>query len=164
MGNIYYEWYKQHHICTSCFKNSAARGKTKCPNCLFEDAEKSKKKRAALSDEEREDYYNKLRKRKKDLYERRKAEGQCVQCGQRPPLGESVRCGICKDKARRQAEKHRIKIGQRSHDERCEHDVCYNCYGVSVPGKRLCANCIDNAMKNLGSANKKINWYNHPWR
>lgn len=43
--------------------------------------------------------------------------------------------------------------------------LCAACViGATAPGKRLCASCIDKAMKNLGSANKKINWYNHPWR
>lgn len=164
MSNIYYEWYKDHHICTGCYKRTAARGKTRCPDCLFEDAERSRKKRAAMSAQELQESYRRASQSKAALYARRKSEGLCVQCGRRSPLGGSVRCGICKDKARRQAEKHRRKIGQRTHSERCEHDVCYNCYGVPLPGKRLCVECYERAKQNLSSANQKIEWYRHPWR
>lgn len=164
MANIYYNWYKARHICTGCYKRTAAKGKTRCPDCLFVDAERSRAKREKLTDEERKETYRQATQRKHALYERRKADGLCVSCGQRPTLGKSVRCGICKEKARRYAEKHRRKIGQMSHDERSEHDVCYNCGGAPLPGKRLCATCSERSMENLRNANKKIDWYHHPWR
>lgn len=164
MSNEYYDWYKDHHICVGCYKRTAARGKTRCPDCLFADAERSRKKRAAMSAQERQESNRRASQCKAALYARRKAENLCVQCGQRAPLGKNVRCGICKDKARRQADKHRQKIGQRTHSERCEHDVCYNCYGVPLPGKRLCAECSDRAKQNLSVANQKIEWHCHPWR
>ena len=164
MANDYYHWYKAHHICTACFKQAAAPGKTKCFDCLDEDSAKSRLKRAAWNDEQRAAVNAKISASNKARYERRKADGMCVQCGRRLPQGTSVRCGICKGKARRVQEERRRKRGQRTYMECLELDNCYNCGGVPLPGKRLCAECCDKAMRNLQKANEKIQWYSHPWR
>lgn len=164
MTNEYYHWYKSRHICTACFVRPAAREKTKCPDCLDEDAERARQKRAARTDEQCRRAKKKSNESHKKLYEERKSHGICVQCGNRPPQGASVRCGICKAKARAAQDKIRRKRGQRTHEECCELDNCYNCGGVPLPNKRLCAECRDKAMLNLQKANEKIQWYSHPWR
>lgn len=160
MKNDYYDWYKSHHVCVSCRKETAAKGRTMCLVCLSDGAEKARAYREREPDKSRE-ASDRAHKR---LYEERKAAGLCVSCGKRPPKEGRVRCGLCLARHRRNAETVRRKRGQWSRQELTEPGVCYMCKAPSLPGKKVCAECREKNMKKLEKANAAINWDKHPWK
>lgn len=155
----YYHWFKAHGLCARCGKIKPARNHVYCLECMSYDAEKARKYRLKTPD-----YNERHRKAQAQKYSERREQGLCTLCGKRKPENGFARCGVCRARLRQYAAKYRLKKGMRTHDERMEHDRCYYCGDKAIEGKRLCAKCKGQAMQNLKGANKKINWYHHPWR
>lgn len=157
MSINYYDWYKSHGICPNCGRETAANGRVKCLVCLSDDAERARRRRAeGLASDTNEAH--------RRLYEMRKQNNICVSCGQRPPLNDRVRCGICLSKARAAQEKIRRKRGQppeclyRNTEGRCS-----TCGKPSLPGKRLCERCFENACRALDRGRQALMEKGYRW-
>jgi hypothetical protein len=68
---------------------------------------------------------------KKVEYDRRKANGLCVQCAQ---PSDGTRCQICKDKNK--------AIRDKTRERRKATGICTECPSVAKPGSSLCDACI----------------------
>ena len=94
---------KQNGICVSCGRNYAEPGYVRCKPCYIK-ARRGEKKRDPDGTIHR-DYVRELRQKRKDA-------GLCVDCGKRKPQEGYVRCAICikKDRERREVYKIRNRI------------------------------------------------------
>ena len=156
-----YYFYKKNHVCVRCNREDAAKGKTMCLYCLSKDAEKARRYRATHTSTE-------AKKRKQELdkkrYYQRKAEGMCVQCGERPARNGCARCERCIAYINRHTTQSRRKKGIKPFYMRTEYDVCYMCGKPPIEGKRLCPDCKERAMIGLKIAWSKADNTKHIWR
>ena len=94
---------KTEKLCARCKMLPAAKGKTKCLNCLDYEAAAQMKYFYNLPDEERQRQIQNRANRTKRIRAERKANGICTKCGKRKPTGGFFTCEICRarDKQRR---------------------------------------------------------------
>jgi hypothetical protein len=125
-----YEWYKEHHICTQCLKETAMPGRTLCYEC----AEKSIERGLAYRTKNRES----IRAKSRADYIKRKEKGLC-RCGRPAREGKSL-CAICaaKDNKRHIERRHSagktMPLGLRK-----ELHICLRCEKTAVEGYCYCA-------------------------
>lgn len=156
------EWYhflKEHHICVCCGQRDAFHNKTMCPECL----EKHNKRTSERYAKDKEQIQQRNRKRRKELYAERKAEGTCIRCGQKKAT-KGVYCLECYVKVRKQKmkekEKRKRENGGYIREIRKEKGLCAQCGEPTLPGKRLCQKHYEIAAKNAEHARK----YSKRWR
>lgn len=151
-----YYWYMANRICVNCRKERAARGHTKCANCLDDAKETNKKRNAAMSDKQKEAES----KRKKEYQERLYRERRCGRCTKPlEPWSPYKTCQRCRARCRIKNAEYRVKQGAIPAVLRNSKDYCSVC---SKPidasnGKKICDRCYDNCLKNLEKANQNRN-------
>lgn len=74
------EWYKEHKICAQCRKSNAAPNKTLCFDCLEKAKEHYYKRRANMTEVEKDKQREYGNARTKERYAEHKKEGICVRC------------------------------------------------------------------------------------
>lgn len=140
-----YSWRKSHHICTKCGQETAAKGRTRCINCL----EKARGQiRKPLNAEQRYAKYTHSKRR----YDLLVAFGVCAQCNKHNALPGHTLCLECNLKRNKAAENKRRKAGIYPRDS--YSDICVQC-GKNLPldGKKICSECYKKALRNLAKAN-----------
>ena len=100
-----------------------------CFNCLYPDcindyvasydAENHKKQRAKRKEE--------VSKKRKLLYEERKANGICVRCGKNPSVNGKTECIVCASKTKNRAMEKARKDGRLSRELFNGIDLCKKC-------------------------------------
>lgn len=93
-----YRYRKSQGLCTSCGKEKAEEGYTKCHNCRIIAAKYMKKRRFTIQD------YDKKSDKQKESYRKCKEQGICVVCKKAPAV-VGVRCESCAEKKRISAKK-----------------------------------------------------------
>ena len=76
-----YHYYKDHGICVDCHQYEAAKGKTRCLNCLSIRAEQRRERESKLTEEELAEKNRIKREKSQKLRDYRKANGLCDVCG-----------------------------------------------------------------------------------
>ena len=120
-----YDWYKSHHICTRCRKETAVPGRTLCPDCAAQSRIKAAERRAVKRDEINQKY--------KEWNIQKKEQGLC-RCG-RPARPGKVQCVECalRDRKRRLSKQKAMPLGLRK-----ELHICLRCLKPVVPGYCYC--------------------------
>lgn len=126
-----YYWYKEHHICARCHKYKAMPNRTMCSVCLEKDAERSKKYRNKMSEEKREEAYQKIEGYRKIRYDKCLEFGLCTTCGKHKATDGFKTCIDCRTKNRNKRKKH-------SKEYRKTTGTCAYCDEPPLPGKRCC--------------------------
>lgn len=140
-----YAWRKAHHICTKCGQEDAAKGRTRCINCL----EKCRGQiRKPLTTEQR--YAKHIRQKRR--YDLLTAFGVCTKCNKHNALPGKTWCLECTLKRKKTMENKRRKAGIFPRDS--YSDMCFLC-GKNPPldGKKLCGECYKKSLLNLAKAN-----------
>lgn len=159
--NEYYHWYKAHGICTGCFKEKAAHGKTKCLVCLSIDAEKQQQKRDAYTPEQRKAASIQRGVRAKLVQDERRAQGLCPYCG-RKVRSDQKQCDFCRARKRNNAERYRRKHGVVPKQIMYEDEtVCSTCGRPVETGFKLCESCYQHCIEigRTGRANRKTHYW-----
>ena len=139
-ASYFYHERKRLHLCTRCGKKDARTliGRALCFECAEKQYPKGNKEELA----KRAEY---MRQRA----EQARAKGLCPQCGKRKPAEGRVHCEHCLAIRKRYDERIRRKRGQMPRSMMVELGMCYTCFKPVVPGKKLCPECLEKAMKNL---------------
>lgn len=87
-----YEWLKQYGICVDCGQADAAKGKTRCLNCL------DKAACATMVWRTKNDISEKNKAYCRSRYAASKEAGICVRCHKRPARKGRCDCQICNNK------------------------------------------------------------------
>ena len=154
-----YQWYKEHGICTSCRKEDAVPGQTRCWRC-----------RANRRDADRIRYHQRkaegIRKfnpanieAMKRRREERHAQGLCVECGKHPAVSNArySRCRICLDIESARFREANRKKGALPWELRGNGTYCFRCCKPLCHGEKLCPAChavLSAAMKKLNDEGK----------
>lgn len=149
-----YQYRKENGICTSCGKNKAADGKTRCQECLNKRNEQGKQYRENLKGTEKE---KQIRKRESvrnyNTYNERKANGICAKCGKNQTTNGKALCEDCLAKARENVDREASrKKSKETYEWRKSHNLCPHC-GKNKPFENhvLCADCLyDTTIRNIG--------------
>ena len=129
-------------LCTRCGKTPAAPGRASCESCLATRREADWASYAAgkaagmlygggNADAKRRSARAQSRKRPKA----RREAGQCIRCGQHPPVEGGTTCAPCRD--RRQAAERQQYV------ERRAAGLCTRCGGPVLDGLSRCGPCTD---------------------
>lgn len=159
MSESNYQFYKQRGICPYCKKEKPEPGKVACADC----AEKMRNYIANLSPERAAERRAKKRKNSKERYNRRKAEGLCVDCG-KPAYNGGVRCYEHYLRNRRLG---RERLERKKLENPTES--CKNCNAPALPGKKLCQYHYDLYCGYMAKArvtekkNRDKGKHQHPW-
>lgn len=86
---------------------------------------------------------------------KRKAEGLCVKCGERPPENDRVMCSRCLIKEQNRAKSYRARGTEVPRNERVSYGLCYTCGEKLDRDGRLCQRCADRITQNFGDRNYK---------
>lgn len=152
-----YYWYKEHGICVSCGQEDAAPGKVKCEECAAKVADRS----MAAYYRKREERKEAMRRRQRERYVKRRAEGLCADCGKKASAGKRL-CLDCFLR-RRRYDKRYFDAHRRVKTDFSD-GLCRLCNEPVVPGKKLCATHCDILRENLKKANAQQSNADHPWR
>lgn len=105
------QYYKELHqyciekgICTRCHKHMALQGRRLCAECTYVNTInriRRAKNEKPNNDAERAEKNEKRR----ELYAKRKAEGICINCGQKKALANRVLCNECRIRANKASKK-----------------------------------------------------------
>ena len=159
--NEYYHWYKLHGICTGCFKEKAAHGKTKCLVCLSIDAEKKQRIRDAYTSGQRKGASVKRCERAKAVQNERRAQGLCPYCGRKVEANQK-QCDFCRARKRANAERYRRSHGVISKQMMREDEtICSICGKPVKTGFKVCESCYRHCvdMGQKGRANRKVHFW-----
>lgn len=160
------EFYKAKGICYQCGKEKAAKGRSRCLNCLDLNSVYYYKWKDSINKEKKAELLEKAAKSKKKQYDERKAAGICVSCGKRRAEENRLRCGIClKDQCRRQEKIRRqneniIPRELFGVDGRC---VCCG-RPVRGEGEKCCQKCYEKITKAGIKGRANIDYKAHRWR
>lgn len=102
------KWYKSHGICPICRKEKLAPGRSKCLNCLDENAIAAMMWRSNMTQKQLKDYEKKGNERAKERRRKRREAGLCEVCG-RPRIDKRL-CVECRIKARAANRKYMRKV------------------------------------------------------
>ena len=142
-----YLWRKTHGICVRCGREDAEPHKTKCVECLGQEAACAKKFRDSMSEAQKREQ-SKRRRLKRDA---RKTSGLCVCCGKKVSKGKSY-CLECWIKERRrkkaQYETRRMKTD-------FAEGLCCRCNEPALPGKKLCEKHYACVMRGIEVMNRR---------
>ena len=140
-----YAWRKAHHICIKCGQEDAAKGRTRCINCLEKNRGRIRK---PLSTEQQ--YAKHIHQKRR--YDLLLAFGVCAQCNKHNALPGHTLCLECNLKRNKAAENKRRKQGVYPRDS--YSDMCLQCgKNPRLDGKKICSECYDKTMRNLAKAN-----------
>lgn len=129
-----YHYYKDHGICVDCHQYEAAKGKTRCLNCLSIMAEQRRKRESKLTAEEIAEKNRIKREKSQKLRDYRKANGLCTVCG-KPVYKNYSKCYehyiyyLRYERKRRQEKKNKGYA---------ELGLCRICGKSAVEGKKFC--------------------------
>lgn len=150
-NNEAYKWYKEHHICTICSKNTAMPNRTLCADCAYTHYGKQRLKREQMDEDKKERY----QQQKKDSYNRlrayRKENGLCVKCGKRKSLEGKSLCLDCNIANNRQCRERKIRNGMLKQHELLGE--CRRCNEKAMPGKHYCEKHYKQVLASLEIAN-----------
>jgi hypothetical protein len=124
-----YDWYKSHHICTRCRRETAVPGRILCPDCAAKSRIKAAERRAVKRDE--------INRKQREWNIRKKEQGLC-RCG-RPARPGKVQCLECalRDNRRKTERQHAntqvMPLGLRK-----ELHICLRCLKPAVAGYCYC--------------------------
>lgn len=141
------EYYQRIGICPYCHKQRLYNGEKMCIECKA-------KQYAWMATSGKPPDKEKIRKRRKNLRQKREKEGLCIRCGIRVPQEGRKQCSICLAKDR---ERHRIRSTLAEY--RKEHGLCMYCDQKALPGKKLCQTHYDMRCKQLAKVRPKGNQY-----
>lgn len=160
LDNYYY--LKSLGVCTRCGREDAFPGHIYCPSCMEKNQKKSRDYYHQLSAEDKELMLKKARKRKKDRYQQRKADGLCVSCGKKAVKGVfCLECYIKNKKGnQKRAKKKKIAMGGDPRELRTEKGLCRFCEEPALPGHRLCEKHYSRALERARHARQ----FNRHWR
>jgi len=115
----------ENHWCVEC-QGQDARTLTGKPLC-FECLEKKREKSRAISDDA--EYIAAMRTRKKELREKRKAQGLCTSCGAELPKRAYpyLLCPKCRARGKEKSRKQREARGVMTRAELAEKGICTIC-------------------------------------
>lgn len=147
-----YMYYKSRGLCPICRKAYAAAGHVSCPECIEKATLRAMKRDKAA-----------VTAKQKQRYQRRKAEGMCVQCGGRPAIEGKVLCEKCLLKRKIYNASHYIRVIR-------PDGACLKCNEPAVHGKKYCARHqaeMEARAAHMRSCKKTINrafnaWTNAP--
>lgn len=146
-----YEFYKSVKICYQCGKNSVAKGKTRCLDCLEKMAESQRKRFERETEEERKIRLQKNKERSRKRYQERKSQGLCVNCNKPQSIHSTVYCIDCAIKNQRRNDKKKSGIQR---NERSAYGKCYVCNEPVGKCGTMCDKCYSMVCANLP---KKMN-------
>mgnify|MGYP004477034719 CR=1 FL=1 len=165
-----HDWYAQHGICVACGQESVAPHRKFCWECLYKSGERYRKRRANMTEEQKQAESKKACERTKRRYAERKAAGKCVCCGKKPAEPGKVMCAMClKKDAKKHMEKNRkngalprYMFGDGYHCLICGKDVingkkqCDECYRKSVRAMEIARAHVQGGWKSQGFAFGKV--------
>ena len=142
-----YHWYKDHGICVDCKQEEAAKGRTRCLNCLSIIAEKGRARMYKKTEEELAEINRIRREKAKALYDYRKANGLCVICG-KPAYRHYTKCY-----------EHHIyylwytrRANEKKRKGYAELGLCRICGKPTVEGKKFCAEHLEQYREKMRKA------------
>lgn len=151
-----YEWYKSHGICVDCGANDAAKGHTRCLECMSKELEKTLKWQKNNTEKYRE--YQKLYQRNLRAY--RKENGLCQQCG-KPTQNGYVFCTEHLAARRIKKENRRRQQGIIPRWMFGNSELCTFCgKSVANKGDKCCPTCLERERKWSAEQRKKIDYEN----
>lgn len=131
-----YLWYKSRGICTQCRCRDAMAERTRCPECSFKQSEQNRMKNATP------DAKKKHRINENARYQRRKAEGRCINCGKL--TDGKVRCNECNRHSYILQKASRQRKGHTTREQRLAMSLCVKCGKRSKMADRtICQECYD---------------------
>lgn len=143
MENDYYHWYVEHGICGSCGKQDVVPGRSFCYECLEKGRKYKAEKISNLSPDALVAFRKHKSSKQHELREKRKANKQCVQCGNPKIYNGTKYCMECLLRRRKQnavarqlKSKHRIRGVE-----------CLWCGKDVVRGKFYCSECLERKRK-----------------
>ena len=145
-----YHYFKDRGICVDCKVEKAAKGKTRCLNCLSIKNERAMLKMALLSDEERAEMNRKKREAGKALREYRKANNLCRICG-KPVYKNHSTCYEHYLKHKR-IDRERRKKNNKGF---AEIGLCRICGKPVVKDKKFCEEHLEKYRENIRKANER---------
>lgn len=146
-----YHFYKSKGICVQCGQEKAAKGKTKCLNCLDIDSVRQMLTRSKWTDEEKNATYLKKNQYLKKQYQECKEAGLCPKCRKHKPEAGYVMCKYCRVKASKRQEKRRREKGILPRELFGDGKHCFYC-GKEVQDERACKSCKQKVLKGLKKA------------
>lgn len=142
--NAYYRnltsWRKENNVCIECGTRQAEDGYTMCLVCRMDRREINKRYKTSDAELEHHRIHN------KQLYDARKAEHKCVNCGkQMPEKWDKARCPQCRARVNRNQQKSDREKGVLPKDLMGNGMFCAICAKpVEIYGKKLCNRCYTN--------------------
>lgn len=91
-GESLYDFYKRNKICVHCGQKDAAKGKTRCLNCLSVAAERQRAKLNRETEEQKEERLLKYKEYSRKRREEFKEKGLCISCGNPLYKNSTVYC------------------------------------------------------------------------
>lgn len=131
-------------ICPVCQKNKLFGDERNCPECRAKNYARNLNKPNIVRHINTTHY-------------KRKTEGLCIKCGERPPVFGRVSCSYCLIKEQQRAKDYRAKKSKTGvpRYERVSYGLCYTCGEKIDRDGRVCQKCADKMTKNLGDRNCK---------
>lgn len=166
-----YAWYKAHHICTQCQKQTARKGKVTCLQCSGAAIETSLTYWHDMPDEKKQAKLERRRQYNKRRRDSLKQAGICTMCGKKPAKQGRTLCQTCANKNKmRVAACTRKKLESQGKDStpramRTSLGKCYICgEPVSDESRNFCAGCLEVQRRKAAHMRAFIDHENHPFR
>lgn len=154
-NRLLYSMRKKNNVCAKCGKEDAytMNGRARCAECAEKQREGSQRYRETSYGSQ------KNKERWKQIYKRRKEDGNCISCGRKLPRYEKhARCAICRTFLKR------YRADTISHTEAHNFGLCAWCIKRPATHGRLCDSCFPKSISNLEKARAAIDLENHIWR